>query len=233
MSFLNRTISFRTRISQGVYWVPVSVLGETRYSDKEILQDVLSLSPLNRKESINCLYEAVQLFQIGNFEIEDDNYYVKLHNKIWECHLKGEVALKRNRGCCSSAASWLCYLLDARYEKIGVFSMSSETGNGHVLNYILHDKKIFFLIFMPWQINLQHKLVVKRVNYVILGRLKFQLLRYLKRKVLKHLRIFVRGFFLFEAENIYFLYIRIIIVNQYPLKKMKKKYLSNLKKRVE
>lgn len=137
--------SFETMLYNNTFWVPVNTLGKTRYTNNEFKDHILKLSPKERVESIHTLYEAIQLLQIGNFIVKDDNTYIKLNGTIWEFHRDGEESFLSNSGCCASIASWLCYVLQNKYEEIGIISMSSLSGNGHVINYIKHNGELYII----------------------------------------------------------------------------------------
>ena len=50
---------FEVPICKNVFWVPVNVLGRTRYTNEEIEQ-MLSLTPDQKMKNVKSLYEAVQ-----------------------------------------------------------------------------------------------------------------------------------------------------------------------------
>lgn len=143
-SNLRKNADFRTKLYNGVYWVPINTLGYSQYTPEDI-KIIANYESSLKKHYITNLFEAIQLLQIGNFQIIDDNYYIIKNNQKWECHKTGEEAFKNNCGCCASIASWLCFVLKYRYEKVGLISVSSLSGNGHVLNYIIHNKKLYII----------------------------------------------------------------------------------------
>ncbi len=140
---------FELRLSRDVYWVPVNRLGGTRYTNDQI-QQMVRLSPQEKRDRISTLYEAVQLFLLSRFHQMSDVKLVREGERLWEFHKPGYYAVLTNEGCCSSDASWLRYLLDGKYEKMGYFSFSRPTGSGHVCNYFVHDGWYYLYDLTPF-----------------------------------------------------------------------------------
>lgn len=129
---------FRVEVSPGVYWVPAASLGGSRYSNSEI-HGMLSASPEEKQERVSTLYEALQLYQVGNFTPSDDNVRIFENGINWEHHKPGYHAVRTNTGCCATDSNWLRYILDGDYEEVGFIATSQPDGSGHVYNYILHE----------------------------------------------------------------------------------------------
>ena len=129
--------AFEVEVYDGVYWVPAVTLGTSRYSNMDIY-NMLSLSPEEKQQNISTLYEALQLYQVGNFTPSDDNVRVFEGGINWEHHKPGYHAVRTNTGCCATDSNWLRYILDADYEEVGYIATSQRDGSGHIYNYILH-----------------------------------------------------------------------------------------------
>ncbi len=103
-----------------------------------------------KKAVISNLYEAIQLYQIGDFasDTNDDKMNVKVYNPVsgysWEKHCPGYYAVL-NRANCSTAANWLIYLLSVNYEDWGTLHYQRANGGGHVINYFISDGYYYFI----------------------------------------------------------------------------------------
>jgi hypothetical protein len=64
---LRKKETFEIEVSPNIFWIPVNSLGHTRYTDEEI-KSILVLSPNEKRQKINNLYEAIQLFQASKFK---------------------------------------------------------------------------------------------------------------------------------------------------------------------
>lgn len=159
---------FEVPISKNVFWVPVSKLGKPRYKNHDI-QSMVNLSPEQKKDCIQNLYEAVQLFINSQFKQSMDVKYIFENGVSWEIHKPGYWAVKTNHGCCSSDAAWLRYILDGKYEEMGYFSLSRPTGSGHVYNYFKIDQWFYLYDLFPLtQQKLHHALKEsgKKIEYI-------------------------------------------------------------------
>ena len=141
---LRHEADFSIQVGDGVWWVPVSALGKSRYTNREIA-DMTAHSPEEKQAEISTLYEAVQLLQISGFTFSDDNVDVRENGLPWEHHKPGRDAVRINTGCCSAHANWLRYILDGDYEELGFLAWSWANGNGHVFNYIYRDGWYYFI----------------------------------------------------------------------------------------
>lgn len=129
---------FEVPLAYGIYWVPVSMLGGTRYTNEEI-RDFIGDSPEIKRQRVDTLYEAVQLFVLSNFTESLDVIYHQENDHGWEFHKPGYYAVRDNTGCCSSDSAWLKYLLEGKYQEIGYFAYYRINQTGHVFNYIYSD----------------------------------------------------------------------------------------------
>lgn len=135
---LRHDAAFEVEVSSGVYWVPAAVLGSSRYSNMDI-HNMLDAAPEEKQENISTLYEALQLYQVGNFTSSDDNVRIFDGGINWEHHKPGYHAVRTNTGCCATDSNWLRYILDGDYEEVGYIATSQRDGSGHIFNYILHE----------------------------------------------------------------------------------------------
>ena len=135
---------FQFQVADGVWWVPVRSLGDSRYTNREIA-GMVDHSPEQKQEEISTLYEAVQLFQISGFSSSEDNVKILEDGLYWEHHKPGYDAVRTNTGCCATCADWLSYILSGDYEQMGFIGWSWPDGNGHVFNYIFQDGWYYFI----------------------------------------------------------------------------------------
>lgn len=141
---LRHDADFQQEVYAGVYWVPAAALGSSRYSNQEI-HAMLTASPEEKQQRISTLYEALQLYQVGDFRPSDDNIRIRENQIDWEHHKPGYHAVRTNTGCCATDSNWLRYILDGDYEEVGFLATSQRDGGGHVYNYILHEGWYYFI----------------------------------------------------------------------------------------
>ena len=90
---LRADADFEVEVYDGVWWVPASSLGSSRYTNK-LIASVVSTSPQVKKAVIGNLYEAVQLYQIGDFssDTDEDSMNVRAYDSdsgySWEKHAR-------------------------------------------------------------------------------------------------------------------------------------------------
>ncbi len=144
LSLLRHDARYDIEVFDGVFWVPAVSLGESRYTNAEIAA-MLGDSPEDKQAKIGTLYEALQLYQIGNFSSADDNVRIAENGINWEYHTPGRIAVINNRGCCATDSAWLRYLLEGDYDEIGYIATSQRDGSGHVYNYI-RDGEWYYII---------------------------------------------------------------------------------------
>lgn len=135
---LRYNADFAVAVYPGVEWVPARALGDSRYTNAQI-SAMLRDTPEQKQAEISTLYEAMQLYQIGNFYSSDDNITVSEGGLDWEHHKPGYDAVRTNTGCCASSSDWLNYILAGDYEEVGFLAYFKLYGNGHVFNYIRQD----------------------------------------------------------------------------------------------
>ena len=138
LSLLRHDAAYSIEVFNGVFWVPAVSLGDSRYTNAEIAA-MLNDSPEEKQAKIGTLYEALQLYQIGDFRSADDNVRISENGIDWEYHTPGRNAVINNCGCCATDSAWLRYLLDGDYDEIGYITTSQRDGSGHVYNYIQND----------------------------------------------------------------------------------------------
>ena len=98
-----------------------------------------------QKGAPSTLYEALQLYQVGNFAPSADNIRSFENGINWEHHKPGYHAVRTNTGCCATDSNWLRYILDGDYDEVGFLATSQRDGSGHVYNYILQDGWYYFI----------------------------------------------------------------------------------------
>jgi hypothetical protein len=140
---------FEIEVFPRVYWVPANALGRTRYTDEDIYS-MLALAPEIKRQKIDNLYEALQLYQASKFKGRIDNVRVLEEDTgvLWVFHKSGFDAVRTNEGCCAADSNWLSYVLNGKYEKIGCFGWYQPDGNGHIINYIKSDGWYYFMDMM-------------------------------------------------------------------------------------
>lgn len=141
---LRHDAAYSIEVFDGVFWVPAVSLGESRYMNSEIAA-MLNDSPEEKQAKIGTLYEALQLYQVGDFRSADDNVRISENGIDWEYHTPGRNAVINNCGCCATDSAWLRYMLDGDYDEIGYITTSQRDGNGHVYNYI-QDGEWYYII---------------------------------------------------------------------------------------
>lgn len=141
---LRHNANFEVEVADGVWWVPAAALGESRYTNSEIAAQV-QFSPEEKQQNIATLYEALQLFQIGNFANGNDNQRIEENGVMWEHHKPGYHAVRTNEGCCATDSNWLNYILWDDYDELGFMAYSQSDGSGHVFNYIRQGEYYYFM----------------------------------------------------------------------------------------
>ncbi len=141
---LRHEAQFEQQVYDGVYWVPVATLGGSRYTNAQV-NEMLAASPEEKQQNMSTLYEALQLYQVGNFTPSDDNVRQMENGVFWEHHKPGYYAVRSNTGCCATDSNWLHYILAGDYEEVGYLATSQRDGSGHVYNYIYHDGWYYFV----------------------------------------------------------------------------------------
>ena len=158
--------SFETKIAKDLYWVPVSALGGANYSIAD-LQIMAELSTEEKKNNKFTLLDAINFYRICAFQESQDVIYLTENNgKIWEHHKPGYYSVMTNQGCCSSSASWLAYILEGNYERMGLLSYIRPNKSGHCINYIYHQGWYYF-IDMSLQIDKYRSLIAKETGKII------------------------------------------------------------------
>ena len=130
--------TFAVDVAEGIQWVSARMLGDSDFANADIF-GLLPASPDDKAREIDTLYEALQLYQIGNFYSFDDNIRAEENGIHWEHHKPGFDAIRTNRGCCATSANWLRYILADDYDEVGYIATSQPDGSGHIFNYIFED----------------------------------------------------------------------------------------------
>lgn len=153
---------FSLEVYPGVFWLPLNALGRTRYTNEQIAT-IIPLSPEEKREKISNVYEAVQLFQAGNFTgiLDNVNHFYDNGQTLWQTHTPGREAVVRNHGCCAADTHWLSYLLQGRYDAMHSLWFGHEDGNGHIISCIEHHHAYYFLDMMMCRNDSQRYLCVE------------------------------------------------------------------------
>ena len=160
-----RMKTFETQIAKDLYWVPVMTLGAATYPT-EMLKQMLHSSPDEKRQAINSLADAINLFRVSNFqEASDAILLTENDGVVWEHHKPGYISVLSNEGCCSSCASWLTYLMEGKYDAVGLLNYMRPNGNGHCVNYIYHENWYYF-IDMSLQINKYVTFTAKETGFL-------------------------------------------------------------------
>lgn len=141
---LRYAADYEVEVADGVWWVPAVSLGESRYTNSDIAK-MVNTRPGQKREKLATLYEALQLFQIGNFANGNDNQRISERGVNWEHHKPGYHAVRTNEGCCATDSNWLNYILWQDYDEVGFLAYSQSDGGGHILNYIKHEGFYYFI----------------------------------------------------------------------------------------
>ena len=94
---LRHDVDFRVPLVNDLYWVPLNILGRSRYTNSEILT-MKGLEVNKVKELIDNPYEAFQYLNMINFTETKDVYYSSDGSIDWEHHINGYEAIEKNRG---------------------------------------------------------------------------------------------------------------------------------------
>ena len=156
---------FEVKIAKDLYWVPLSILGNANYTITEL--EMFSKKSVEEKKSLNLtLLDAVNLFRLSNFEEYNDVIMQQEDNGIiWEHHKPGYYSVLTNGGCCASCASWLAFLLEDKYEKMGFLCYIRTNQSGHCINYIYHEGWYYF-IDMSLQVEKYRSKIAKETGKI-------------------------------------------------------------------
>jgi len=150
---LRHRADFRIKIASNLYWVPVNILGRSRFTNFELRKLTLCKSASEIQSLELNVYEAIQLFQCVNpFLEENDIIYYEYDGKIWQLNKSGRYAVESGKGCCSAAATWLNYIVQKKYQSRGYIFITRPNASGHIMNYIYENKK-YYIIDMTTQIR--------------------------------------------------------------------------------
>lgn len=143
----SNSVQFETEVYNGVYWIPVNTLGASRHTNEE-MAEISKMPVKERKKCIGNLYEAVQLFQVSEFQGVFDNKDCWDGSIHWQIHKNPEEAVLSNEGCCATDTNWLAYFIHDKYDSTGSFCYACRDGNGHITTYIRHNHEYYFIDMM-------------------------------------------------------------------------------------
>ncbi len=143
---------FEIKVGEGVCWVPVCSLGKTRYTNEE-MSAFCDLSPEEKREKIGNLFEAIQLFQISNFQGYFDNDDRFADGWQYSKHTAPRDTVTNNGGCCAADTNWLIWMLDGKYDYVGALYYGQRDGNGHIISHIITGGAHFFIDMMMARVD--------------------------------------------------------------------------------
>jgi hypothetical protein len=139
---LRHDANYKVLISNDLYWVPINILGKTRFPNEHFIK-MVHLAHINIQDKIGNVYEAAQFLNALSFAETKDVYYVVEDGLRWEYHIDGETAIKNRSGCCTSVASAINFLVKKCYPYMGyLFFVRRDTSN-HALNYIHYNNRYY------------------------------------------------------------------------------------------
>lgn len=140
---LRYNAKFETEVFPHVFWVPVSYLGKTNWTNQQLaLQKAV---PTALKERMNNPYEFIQYIQAVDFQEHTDVSYTMQNGISWETHTSGEEALHMNRGSCSSISGAFYYLLNEKFNHTGILCAIANSGVGHTFNFVQKEDNYYFI----------------------------------------------------------------------------------------
>lgn len=142
---------FITKITKNIEWVPTAILGRTKRSGDQASL-IWQLPVDERKQYINNLYEAMQLFHISSFVLNENKRIIECGDSIWEVSKDGREAVRDNCGMCAECAAWLIYFLNGIYEETGFLTLIGTKLGGHIINYI-KDNGYYYFVDMSMQVS--------------------------------------------------------------------------------
>lgn len=165
ISNINAEAEYEIRVGHNTYWVPISSIGKPHFKAHEI-KSLIYETPEKVRDSIYTLYDAIQLFELREFKEKSDNIIINHNNFDWEFHKPGYYSVLTNEGCCASNTSWLLYVLNGKYDHMGVLALIRETGNGHSLNYIQHEGWFYFIDLLS-HVGIHRKFSPPETGYMV------------------------------------------------------------------
>lgn len=145
--FMDDDASFKYELADGVYWVPVNVLGKPQYSSEKLRKIIDTRDPAFIEKKINTLYDAISYRYLSGFTTTrgGDHKDLPFNGVIWQHHKDGKEAVLTNEGDCSGNAVLISYLLKGNYKESGYISYNLSNGSGHVFNYFMHKGSYYFI----------------------------------------------------------------------------------------
>ena len=196
---------FCLSICNDVYWVPFSLLGKSQYKNSNIIIQ----NSIDKNIKLNNPYEIIQYIQYNNFTKMDNCKRVNKFGIEWDLHLNGMELLKEKKGDCAAYAGLLYYLLNKKYDEVGNLCIMSDTGQGHVINYICLKEHYYFVdlfaqlpenfLYIP--IEDGEKATLLRAKYITGACLKAPSLENYIRFLERHNRLKRREYFYFICKG--------------------------------
>lgn len=142
---LNFNANYNTGIFKTLSWIPICSVGR-KYFDEEKCIDIANSDIRNKKEKIDNLLKAMQIFIYENFISGDDNIYINKNGRCYEYHKDAKIVDREGSCCgCASAATWLYEIIKEKYEDVSFLWMINQVGKGHIVNIFKYEGKIFLI----------------------------------------------------------------------------------------
>ena len=153
---LRHDADFEIKISEGVYWVPANVLGGTRLTNEEMLENIGDYLWL--RENINTLYELLQYIQVVGFRTAmiSTNRHIIENGKAWEHFQPAELVIANNAGNCAGNVNFVRYVLEGKYDEVGQIVWHWDLGGGHFMPYIKHEGYYYVFDVGHYSMNFNH-----------------------------------------------------------------------------
>lgn len=135
--------NFELKLANDVYWIPYNTKPNFELPINTITK-LVTATPEEKREKINTVIDAVNLFILSDFKETSDNIYIEENGILWEHHKPGKFSVLTNEGCCASCCTWANYLLSNNFDESGYISLIRSMKSGHIVNYF--RKKDWYLI---------------------------------------------------------------------------------------
>lgn len=143
------TPDFELKLANNVFWIPYNMNG-VKALPIDVLTQLITMTPEQKKEKINTIIDAVNLFILSDFKEISDNILIKENEILWEHHKPGYISILSNEGCCASCCTWANYLLADNFDEAGYINIIRSIKSGHVVNYFKHRDWYYILDLQPF-----------------------------------------------------------------------------------
>lgn len=139
------TPDFELKLANNVFWIPYNMNVNNALPINDLTK-LITLTPEQKKEKINTIIDAVNLFILSNFDEYNDNIIIEENEIVWEYHKPGYISVLSNKGCCASCCTWANYLLADNFDEAGYINIIRSIKSGHVVNYFKNKKNDWYYI---------------------------------------------------------------------------------------